>query len=175
MSAHRQPGRSGMAAGPAHAAARTIVGLLFVGHGLRKLGPFLGGTGLDAATAQMDGLGLRPARANAAAAATTQLAGGALLFAGLLTPVASAAVAGNMFVAMRTSCAGKGPWGVNGGWEYPLVLSAAALALAESGPGPMSLDRLLGTERSGTITALASLAAALGSAAAVLKTSRRPA
>jgi putative oxidoreductase len=170
MSASRQRGRRGAAAGLANAATRGIVGLLFVGHGLRKLTPALGGPGLEGATAQMEGLGLRPARANALSAATTQLAGGALLTAGLLTPVASAAIAGNMFVAMRTSCAGKGPWGVNGGWEYPLVLAAAALGLAEHGPGPMSLDRALGSERNGPAIAAASLAAALASAAAVLRT-----
>jgi putative oxidoreductase len=172
MSAFPQS-RGRAAAGVAHAATRGIVGLLFVGHGLRKLTTSLGGPGLEGAIAQMEGLGLHPARTNALSAATTQLAGGALLTAGLLTPLASAAIAGNMFVAMRTSCAGKGPWGVNGGWEYPLVLSAAVLGLAEHGPGPLSLDRALGTERSGAGTATAALAVALASAAAVLRTRAR--
>jgi len=158
--------------GLVHAAVRLILGLLFVGHGLRKLRPVLGGPGLDGAEAQMESLGLRPARANAAAAATTQLVGGGMLAAGLLTPVASTAIAANMIVAMRTAQAGKGPWAIDGGWEYPLVLTAAALALAEHGPGPLSLDRLLGTERTGTVTGLASLGAALAGSEAVLAAAR---
>ena len=172
MSAFRKRSSRGAAAGVVHAATRGVVGLLFVGHGLRKLTTALGGPGLEGATAQMEGLGLHPARANALSAATTQLAGGALLTAGLLTPVASAAIAGNMFVVMRTSCAGKGPWGVNGGWEYPLVLAAAALALAEHGPGPLSLDRALGTERSGAAIGLAAAGVSAASAAAVLTRAR---
>ena len=165
---HRKRRRTGASFGLAHTLARVTVGALFIGHGLRKLVPVLGGGGLDAATAQMDGLGLHPARANAVAAAGTQAAGGALLAVGLLTPLAAAVVAANMIVVMRTSCAGKGPWGVDGGWEYPLVLTAAALALAEHGPGPLSLDRALGRERSGTGAAAAALATALAGSAGVL-------
>ncbi|MBD0281616.1 MAG: hypothetical protein ICV69_05415 [Thermoleophilaceae bacterium] len=37
------------------------------------------------------------------------------------------------------------------GYEYNLVLLAAIFALTEAGPGPISLDRALGTERWGML------------------------
>ncbi len=52
----------------------------------------------------------------------------------------------------------NGPWAANGGWEYNAVLIGAVTALAETGPGDLSLDHALGTERSGPEWALASLA-----------------
>lgn len=172
MSAHRVCRRDGRSSGFGQLGLRAVLGPLFVGHGLRKLTRRLGGPGPEGTTAQMDGLGLRPPRANAVAAGATQLAGGALVAAGLLTPVGATAVAANMMVVMRTSCAGRGPWGTDGGWEYPLVLTAAALALADGGPGPLSLDRRLCIERSGAGTATACLAASAAGSAAVLALAR---
>jgi putative oxidoreductase len=58
----------------------------------------------------------------------------------------------------------NGPWVQQGGYEYPAVAAAAAVALAESGPGALSLDALRGKERSGAGWGLFSLA--LGAAGA---------
>ena len=41
------------------------------------------------------------------------------------------------------------------------MLVVAALAIVDSGPGPLSLDRALGMERSGALWALAALGAGL--------------
>lgn len=151
---------------------RVLLGALFVGHGAQKLLGWFGGSGLAGAAEEMEEFGLHPGRANAVAAGASQLAGGALLAGGLLTPLASTAIAGSMLTAMRTACVGRGPWSVNGGWEYPLVLTAAVLTFAHDGPGPLSLDRALGTEHAGPGTALAALALATGSSAAVVALGR---
>jgi len=154
---------------------RVAIGLLFVGHGAQKLLGWFGGNGLDAATAEMEALGLRPARPNAVLAGASQMAAGGLVAAGLLTPVGASLIAANMITAIRTACAGKGPWGPNGGWEYQLVLTLALASLVENGPGDLSLDNALGIERSGTATAAAALAAAAaGSAAAIAVGRSRP-
>jgi putative oxidoreductase len=55
----------------------------------------------------------------------------------------------------------NGPWATNGGYEYNVVLIAAVLAVVETGPGDLSVDAVLGTEKSGPEWALASLAAAV--------------
>jgi putative oxidoreductase len=61
----------------------------------------------------------------------------------------------------------NGPWVSNGGFEYNAVLIAAVIALAELGPGPLSLDSALGHEFHGPGWALAALAAgAVGAAGA---------
>lgn len=159
-------------AGIAHAGVRTIVGLLLTGHGVRKLSSRLGGSGLAGATAQMESLGLRPGRIHAISAGVTQTAGGLLMASGLATPLGGAIIASNMIVAMRTACVGNGPWGINGGWEYPLVLAASSLAVAERGGGPLSLDRRLGLERSGPLYGAASAVLATAAAGAVLSTRR---
>ena len=52
-----------------------------------------------------------------------------------------------------------------GGYEYNIVLIAAVLTLAETGPGRLSLDHALGIEREGPRSALFALA--LGAAGAV--------
>jgi putative oxidoreductase len=62
---------------------------------------------------------------------------------------------------VRTVHLQKGFFNTAGGYEYNLVLAAAAFALADVGPGPWSLDRALGTERSGPLWALLALAAGL--------------
>lgn len=84
--------------------------------------------------------------------------------AGLLIPVAGAALSSVMITAIRHVHAGKGPWVTEGGYEYNLVMLATIFALTEAGPGPISLDRALGTERCGTPWATSQLAAgAVGS------------
>jgi hypothetical protein len=63
--------------------------------------------------------------------------------------------------AVRTVHWSKGFFNSDGGYEYNVVLAASVLAIADLGPGPLSLDRALGTEKSGPFWALAALAAGL--------------
>ena len=143
---------------------RVLIGGLFVGHGTQKLKGWFGGPGIDGFSAGMEAMGMHPPRRNAYAAGISEAAGGALLAVGFLTPLASAAITGTMAVAVVKAHLANGPWVTSGGWEYNAVLIAAVLALAEDGPGEVSLDHLLGTERSGPAYGL--LAGALGAAAA---------
>ena len=65
---------------------------------------------------------------------------------------------------------------MNQGYEYNLVLIAAALALAETGPGSPSVDAALGSEAHGTKWALlALLLGAAGAAGAHFAASSAPA
>ena len=66
-----------------------------------------------------------------------------------------------MITAISKVHAKNGPWATNGGYEYNVVLIAVVLALAEGGPGPLSLDRVLGYEKRGARWALAALAGAV--------------
>lgn len=144
---------------------RLIVGGLFFGHGTQKLFGWFGGHGLDATSQAFDGLGLRPGRGNAIAAGAAEAGGGAALALGLATPLTASILTGTMLTAIHRAHLKNGPWLTNGGYEYNLVLIAAALALAEVGPGELSLDALLGQERSGPRWALAALL--LGAAGAL--------
>ena len=103
------------------------------------------------------------------------MGGGALLAAGLATPAAAAAITGVMATAIRTVHQPNGPWVTENGWEHPATVIAAVLTIAEIGPGSLSLDAALGTERKGTGWALAALVAGVGGSALLLRDWERPA
>jgi putative oxidoreductase len=155
---------------------RLAVGGFFVGHGTQKLFGWFGGNGLQGTAEGFEQLGLRPGKVHATAAGVTEAGGGALLVAGLETPLAATLLTATMLTAIRTVHAKNGPWATKGGYEYNVVLIAAALALAEVGPGPLSLDAARGHERKGTGWALAALAAgAIGAIGVQQATARQPA
>jgi putative oxidoreductase len=154
-------------------AARTVIGGLFIGHGTQKLFGWFGGPGRSGTEAMMESLQLRPAKVHATLAGVTETACGAMLVAGLGTPFAAAGLTGVMTTAIRKVHLPNGPWAANGGWEYNAVLIAAVTALAETGPGPVSLDHYLGQERSGVRWALFALAAGVGTALVTMATGER--
>ena len=144
---------------------RITVGSLFFGHGTQKLFGLFGGHGLDATANMFESLGMRPGRRNAIAAGVAEAGGGAALAAGFATPLAAATLTSVMLTAINRVHLKNGPWVTNGGYEYNAVLIAAVIALTEVGPGDLSLDHALGTERSGPAWALLALAAGAAGAA----------
>ena len=155
---------------------RILVGGFFVGHGTQKLFGWFGGYGLEGTAQGFEQLGLKPGKAHATVAGVAEAGGGAALLAGAETPLAAAAITATMLTAIKTVHGKNGPWASNGGFEYNAVLIAAVLTLAELGPGPVSLDALLGRERSGTGWALAAAGAgAIGALGAHLATPPPPA
>jgi putative oxidoreductase len=155
---------------------RAAVGGFFFGHGTQKLLGWFGGPGLEATAQGFDKLGMRPGRRNAIAASLTETAGGTAIALGFATPFAASGLVATMLTAIHRVHLKSGPWIANGGYEYNVVLIAALLTLVEVGPGAPSLDRALGTERSGSRwAALALVAGATGAAGAHLLASLNPA
>lgn len=137
---------------------RLVIGGLFIGHGTQKLFGWFNGSGLDGTTTMMRNLKLEPARQSAIVGSATEAVGGAMLVAGALTPLASAALIGSMLTAIRTVHFRNGLWNTNGGYEFNLVMIAALIYLAETGPGCASVDAALGCDcghRSRGLVALA--------------------
>ncbi|MDX6307225.1 MAG: putative oxidoreductase [Nocardioidaceae bacterium] len=150
-------------------AARLVIGSLFVGHGTQKLFGWFDGPGLAGTDGMMESLNLRPGRRNSLAAGITETTGGALLAAGLATPVAGAGLIGTMITAIRKVHLPNGPWVAKGGYEYNLVLIAAVMALVEEGPGDLSFDHALGLDDwHGPAWALAALGAGAATSAIVI-------
>jgi putative oxidoreductase len=139
------------------AVLRWVVGALFFGHGTQKLFGWFDGHGPEATAQTFERMGLRPGRRHATAAGAAEAGGGALLALGLFTPAAAAALIGVMSTAIEKVHGPKGPWITNGGYEYNVVLIATCLALADLGPGDLSLDHALGTEVKGPLVALLAL------------------
>jgi putative oxidoreductase len=122
---------------------RLVTGAIFIGHGLPKLG-FLGGKGIAGATAAFAGWGIPLPALSATLVATTETLGGALLMLGFLTRVVTAAQAFAMLVAVFVVHWPNGFLG-RGGYQWALLLAAAALCLMLDGAGRYSVDRKLGT------------------------------
>jgi putative oxidoreductase len=77
----------------------------------------------------------------AAVAGLSETLGGLGLVAGLLTPLAGAAVVGTMVNALAVKWGGG--FFIPKGTEYELLLITAAAALALTGPGRYALDRFV--------------------------------
>lgn len=136
---------------------RVIVGGLLAGHGAQKLFGVFGGHGLAGTGAFFSQLRLHPGRPMAFTAGLAEFAGGLLLALGLLTPLAALLITATMVTAIATVHYSKGIWSTGGGYEYNLVLIAAAFVTAAVGAGSWSLDHALGIDAAGTGWALAEL------------------
>ena len=137
---------------------RLVLGALLLGHGAQKLFGAFGGHGLEGTGGFFASIGFRPGKPMALVAGLSEFGAGVLLVLGLLTPLASAAIIGTLFVAGSVH-ADKGLWGQNGGYELPLVYAAIGAVLALTGPGAYSLDALFGLP---TVLGVGIAAVALG-------------
>lgn len=141
---------------------RIVFGIFLAAHGVNKIR-----SGIDGTARWFASIGMRAPAVQARTAAFVEIVSGLLLCAGLLVPLASAAVVGTMLVAIVTV-----HWKVgffiflpNGGWEYCASIAAVAAAVATSGPGRASVDHALGLHTGWWGGALA---AGLGAVAAAL-------
>ena len=120
---------------------RLVLGLTMAAHGYNK---FFGPGGIAGTAGWFNSIGMRPGAFHARVAAGTELAAGLGLALGLLTPVAAAGFVALMLVAAWTVHRKNGFFITKEGWEYNLVLAAAAVAVAVA-PGRLSLDQMLFT------------------------------
>lgn len=130
---------------------RVILGFLFAAHGWQKFNEWtIAGT--QAAFTQM---GVPAANISAPLVAGLELAGGVALILGVLTRVVAALLALNMIGALLLVHAPAGVFADKGGYELVLLLGAAALALALTGAGRVSVDRVLFARKGSKLAVLA--------------------
>lgn len=119
--------------------ARLCLGAVMIAHGWQKLD----GQGFTATADGFGAMGIPLPEAAAAYAIVVELVGGALLIAGLLTPVVSVLVAADMAGAYWYVHRDGGFFAADGGYEFVMVLALFALTLAAFGAGRLSFDRFL--------------------------------
>jgi putative oxidoreductase len=135
------------AAPVAEALLRAVVGLSLVPHGLRMSMGFFPNSGGPVSNVTdfaklLDNGGYRPGKLWAWMIVVTELVGGPMLALGLLTrPVAIPIV---ILLALSIWEHRKGFFWNQGGFEYPLLWTAAALYFLANGGGAYSLDALIG-------------------------------
>jgi putative oxidoreductase len=144
---------------------RATIGGYFFGHGMQKLAGWFGGGGPEGTGEHFEQIGLQPGRESAVLAGASETGGGLLLALGLFTPAAVSMLTGVMTNAIRHVHWQNGLWVTDGGIEYPAVVLAVLAALADEGPGELSLDEVLGIRIRGPLVTAAAMG--LGAAGAV--------
>jgi putative oxidoreductase len=100
-------------------------------------------------------------------AALGEFSGGVLTVLGFLNPLGPLNIAAAMTVAIRRAHWNKPVWASAGGAELPLTNLAAALTLALTGPGRLSLDGLFGFRLPRWLAGLMTVSAVAVTAAAL--------
>ncbi|UMB70825.1 DoxX family protein [Mycobacterium paraterrae] len=116
---------------------RLVLGLTLAAHGFNK---FFGGGRIPGTARWFESIGMKYGTFQAVVAASTEVAAGLGLAAGLLTPIPAAGFVALMIVAAWTVHRHNGFFIVKEGWEYNLILAVTAVVIATTGPGTYSLD-----------------------------------
>lgn len=140
---------------------RGVVGSVFIAHGLQKLSGEFGGSGLEGTEKMMAATRMYPVRRNALAVALGETLAGVGLVLGAATPFATFAAISIMATAVKKTHFKNGFFNSNRGYEFNLTLAAGAAAIAIDGPGPISVDALVGKSRGGAFCGLLAIGAAL--------------
>jgi putative oxidoreductase len=154
-------------------AARLGLGLGLASHGAQKAFGWFEGPGPKGAAGFMESVGLKPGETYASAASYNEIASGLLIALGLGGPLGPAGVISTMIVAAETVHKPNGFFAGKGGIEVNVLYSAGALALASSGYGALSADRLFGLDKKLHHPVITTLGLAGGIAAAYLILAQR--
>jgi len=155
---------------------RIVLGSILAAHGAQKLFGWFGGGGLRGTAGSFAQLRFQPALLMASAAGLAELGGGLLMATGLFTPLAAFAIAVVMLNAIGTVHWRNGFWNTAGGYEFNLLVLAAAGAIASTGAVRFSLDALIGWDDnlSGLWWGVGVIGLSALAAAATLTLGRRP-
>jgi putative oxidoreductase len=123
---------------------RVTIAIIFIAHASQKLFS----DGIDAVAKAFAQLGVPLPTVSTVAISGLEFVGGLLLLIGLLARPTAALLAFDMLGAVYfVAHANRGFFSKGGGYEYPLTLLAASLALALAGPGAAAVDNLVRSRR----------------------------
>jgi putative oxidoreductase len=141
---------------------RVAVGGVVLAHGLIKIGwpismgPARGVAAVRGVGQFFGGMGFWPPLFWAVVAVVAEIGGTLLMIFGLGGPIGPGLVFGDMLIVTIVAHWPAGFWAGGGkqmaGWEFPVPITAGALAVALIGNGRWSLDYLLGLTYSETFT-----------------------
>ena len=124
---------------------RVVIGATFAAHGAQKLFVY----GFAGVTGAFQGMGIPLPGLTGPLTGFVELFAGLALVVGLLTRLAGAGLAITMLGAIAFVHVAAGFFAPTG-FEFPLALLAATVALAFTGAGRFSLDALIASRRSAT-------------------------
>ena len=153
---------------------RVAVGATMIAHGYNHI--YRGGK-IKGTAGWFESLGMKPGILHAWLASLTELAAGAGLVVGLLTPLAAGAIIGTLTVAFVTNHRKAGFFVFRRpteGWEYLMNLIAASVAIGCVGPGRWSLDNAFGIHFNDSWGLIVTLVIGVGGAVGLLAVFWRP-
>ena len=115
---------------------RLAIGIIFVAHGWQKAFVF----GPDGVAGGFAALGIPFPYANAVFITGLEFIGGLAILAGVATRLVAPLLSATMVVAIATAHLANGFFASNNGYEFPLVLLLASVALTLTGAGSYSID-----------------------------------
>lgn len=119
---------------------RVVTGIVFFMHGYQKLFDF----GISGTQQSFNAMGAPLPDITAVIVTFAELLGGAALVVGALTPVVGLILGIDMLSALFIVHIDSGFFAMNGGFELVLLLGAAAIGMALTGPGQYSIDAIVG-------------------------------
>src|SRR5262245_8905776 len=152
---------------------RMTVGLAMATHGSQKVFGWFGGYGPDGTGQFLEALGFRPGHWYAMEEDLVAMVGGLLLALGFMWPLAAAMISSVMVLAGVT-VHWKNGFFFPSGYEFNLVLGVAALSIAFTGPGALSIDHVAGYALGGVTWGVIAAAVAAVGAIGQLAQRRKP-
>ncbi|MGJ0120073.1 DoxX family protein [Williamsia sp. MIQD14] len=116
--------------------ARVILGIIFIMHGWQKLHT----NGIDATQKGFAAMDAPFPEFSAHYATWVEFVGGILLILGVLVPLVSILLIIDMIGAIFVAHIDKGFWNFDGGYEFPLALIAALIAVGLVNTGKTGVD-----------------------------------
>jgi putative oxidoreductase len=152
---------------------RIVVGLTIIAHGYNHI---FGPGGIQGTGRWFASMGLRPGIVHAWASGLIELAAGAGLAVGFLTPFSAGAIIGIMVVAGVTAHRTNGffIFKPGQGYEYVLMIAAVCASIGILGPGTASLDHAIGIDLDGWAGGLIAVLLGVVGSAGLLGTAWRP-
>ncbi|PRX48283.1 putative oxidoreductase [Prauserella shujinwangii] len=148
---------------------RLVLGGTMTVHGLQKLFGAFGGPGIGGFAGMLEQLGYTTQTTLLSwVTALAEFAGGVLLVLGLFTPLGAAALLGVAANIVYVKFSGGFFLSDGTGYEYELMLAAAAFALMFTGSGRIALDKNTPWRRNTLPFGFAGLVLAAGGTVAVL-------
>jgi putative oxidoreductase len=152
---------------------RVALGVTMGAHGLQHLFGLFGGPGVGGFARVLETFGYHKQTTLLSwITGVTEVGGGVLVIVGLFTPLAAAGLLGVAASAVYAKFHGGFFEGKGQGFEFELLLAAAALSLLFTGSGPISLERNTPWRRRPLPLGLVSLLLAAAAAVVVIVLTR---
>ncbi|WP_088044302.1 DoxX family protein [Bacillus sp. EAC] len=118
---------------------RLVLGIILAAHGVQKLFGWFGGYGIKGTGQWLESIGVKPGAFFAFLAGAAELVGGFFVAAGVYTTVGAWLIILVMLVAVLKVHLKNGFWNGSNGFEFNLLIIAAAVSVLLTGPGSYTL------------------------------------